>query len=123
MKKVSQILYLVSAILGVVVIGSYVFAGCAVLANGHLLDAIIKQAGQDPETIDPEVFKTIVTTVAVVIFALAIFPLISTILAIAGTSKKAGKGLHIANIVFGALGGTYVVIVAAIFGLISRNRE
>lgn len=123
MKKASRILYLVSAILGVVIIAGYVFAGCAILANGHLLDEFIKQAGYDPATVDPEVFKTVVTTVAVVIFALAVFPLISAILAVAGTSKNAGKGLHIANIVFGALGGTYVVILAAIFGLISRNRE
>ena len=123
MKKASQILYLVSAILGLVVVGTLVFTGAAVLKNGHLLDDIIKQAGYDPASIPAEQFAMIVTTVAVVVFVSAVFPLISTILAITGMFKQNSKGLHIANIVFGALGGTYVVIVAAIFGLISRNKE
>ena len=123
MKKASQILYIVSAILGIIVVGTLVATGAAVLKNGHLLDDLIKQAGYDPASIPAEQFAMIVTTVAVVFFVSAAFPLISTILAVAGIFKKAGKGLHIANIVFGALGGTYVVILAAIFGLIAKDKK
>ena len=121
MKKASQVLYLVSVILGVLTIGGLVAYGCAILANGHLLDAIIKQAGYDPASIPAEQFTMVVTVVAVVFFVSAVFPLISTILALAGMRKKAGKGLHIANIIFGALGGVYLVILAAIFGLIAKE--
>ena len=32
-------------------------------------------------------------------------------------------GMLVANIVFGALGGTYVVILAAIFGLIAKDKK
>ena len=130
MRNISRALLLVGMILAFVYVGVFVFAaiasfGAAIGSNfaKGFYDYIIKEMEfeGDPETLNL-VTTIICVSMGVTFIILAIASIPTAIVALMGR-KNPSKGLLIANIVFGALCGTYFSIAGGVLGLIANARE
>ena len=125
MKKASNIMYLVSMILGIVIAAILVFYGIALIVVGcipAIVEEIIKEV--------PEEYQALVTGAwmggmiggGLVLLACAVFAIVSAVLCHKGRTDGNRK-IYILNIVFGALSGNEVAIAASILAIISDNKE
>ena len=135
--KVSRILFLVGAIVGVVGAGALFLSGVAcIILSLPFMDPYVEEivahipsvnisadAGTDAMII---AYRAIMISYAVLFIVLAVFMLLSGLFSFKAR-KEETKKLYIFNIVFGVIGCNEVSLVAAILGLISfikrGNRE
>ncbi|MCR5078935.1 MAG: hypothetical protein K6B65_03320 [Bacilli bacterium] len=124
MKNVAKILYLVAAILGFVEFGGSVIGGIVCIAMGGIA-AATASSNTNPEAATVAAGTLIGVGVFLLIY-MAIF-LIAGIMAIKGRkalyANSASTGIHIANIVFGALTLGAIQIAPAVLSLIVTTRE
>ena len=119
MEKAKRILFTVAGILSIVgavlwVIFGIIFVACA--SNADMLN--------DMFNIDEDVeyIQAMFATVGVVFIICAIFACVNAVVSFKGKNSNE-KGMMIVNIIFGAISGIEINILAAIFGLIVRNRK
>ena len=132
MKKASNILYLIGGIVGIVAavvlfIAAIVYFILSSPAFGNfVLESLQNGSIKTDIEASPEVIVSILQmtflTVAIVFTIVAVFAIIASVFSFKAR-KTPTKKLHILNIVFAALGGTYLSLVAAIFGLITGSNE
>lgn len=128
MKKVSNIMYLVSMILGIVLAVTLFICAVATIAISFIppiQDAIKEGLQNIPEEDREIVFNIIIGSniaAGVLLILVAICSAASAILCGIARNKNV-KALHIVNIVIGAIGGNDLAIAAAILGLIADNKE
>ena len=131
MKKASDIILLISAIMGFVLMGIFLISAItfAIFTSPSFSSYIIE--GINNGTIDttassPEeaanIVKIVFTILSGVYIYLAIFALISAIISINARNKKTNS-VYIACIVLGIISGNEIALVGSILGLISINKE
>ena len=131
MRKASQILYLVGAILAIVcavsflvVGGVYLGLGIAGLVNTDAILDYIRQ--KDPQSL---VTNTDVIAACTILLVFGIFFLVEIPFCVVASilgfkARKTGtKVLAILNIVFGVLSSTTPLVVGGIFNLIANKKE
>lgn len=128
MKKVSNIMYLVSMILGIVLAVTLFICAVATIAISFIppIQDAIKEGLQNVPEQDREIIFNIIIgsniAAGVLLILVSACSVASAILCGVARSKDS-KPLHIVNIVIGALGGNDLAIAAAILGLISLSKE
>ncbi len=132
MKKASNILFKISIALQFVLVGTFLllailFIFFALPMNtdliiGALQEGWITSSFQGTTEEVAGQIQMLLMVMGIFFIPYAIVPLISAILCIVAV-KKPSKRNYIANIVLGALCGSYLPVLAAIFGLISLSQE
>ena len=118
MEKAKRILFTVSGVLSIIGIVLWLILGIVFIVCANNAEVIEKAAdGEDVESI-----KAMFSVVGVMFIFFAIMSVVNTILCFMGRNSNA-KGIMIINIVFGALSGIEINILAAIFGLIVGSRS
>lgn len=131
MKKASNIILLISAIMGFVLMGIFLISAItfAIFTSPSFSSYIIE--GINNGTIDttassPEetanIVRIVFTILSGVYIYLAIFSLISAIISINARNKETNS-VYIACIVLGIISGNEIALVGSILGLISNNKE
>ena len=136
MKKASQILLLVGAILSFVMAGYYFFYGVGIIVAGALgatygtdkLFAYLQKLGIDLAAygLDPQ---TVSIAVMVAIIVAGVFVMLWSGVAIASgvlgllARKKQSKALYIANAVFSTLAGVIVNGVGGVMGMFTLPKR
>lgn len=133
--KVSRILFLVGAIVGVVGAGALFLSGVAcIVLSLPFMDPYVEEIVAHMPSVNVSgdadaiiiAYRAIMISYAVLFIVLAVFMLLSGLFSFKAR-KEETKKLYIINIVFGVLGCNEVSLVAAILGLISfikrSNRE
>ena len=131
MRKASNIILLVGAIISIVTALIFLIMGIVFTLAGQLpTEEVIKglSDGTYTTTISgtPEeqalAIKAVSTGLGVFFLLATVFNIVNTVLAFVARSKKS-TGLYVANIVFGVLSMTEVTIVGGIFGLVANSTE
>lgn len=118
MEKAKRILFTISGVLSIVGIVLWLILGIVFMVCANSTEVIEKAADGE----DVEVIKAMFTTVGVMFIFFAIMSIVNSILCFKGRNSNS-KGIMIINIVFGALSGIEINILAAIFGLIVGSRS
>lgn len=125
--KVSRILFLVGAIVGVVGAGALFLSGVAcIVLSLPFMDPYVEEIIAHMPSVNISgdadamiiAYRAIMISYAVLFIVLAVFMLLSGLFSFKAR-KEETKKLYIINIVFGALGCNEVSLVASILGLIS----
>ena len=120
MNKAKRILFIVSGILSIVATVVFISLGCVFIACANNVDMMQEMADKST-TQDIEFFKALFMCLGVMFLICLAFTVVNIFLSFKAINNNSKKFM-IVCIVFGALSGIYVSIVAAIFGLIARNR-
>jgi len=126
MKKASNIILLVGAIMAFVSAVSMFICGIMFIAGiGFVASIITAEGGSAASAESADMAAEIVTfvyaVIGIVFIFVAILMVVAGIISLIARSKET-KGLYIAAIVFGVI-GSEVCLVGAILGLIAKNRE
>ena len=119
MEKAKRILFTVSGILSIIGIVMWLILGIVFIVLAGNVE-FIDDATATPE--EAEAFKLMFTTCGGMFIFFAIMSVVNTILCFKAKNSNA-KGLMILNIVFGAISGIEINILAAIFGLIVGSKS
>ena len=122
MEKAKKILFTISGILSIVSIVVFLVLAIVFMAVGNSVEAMEDLANDSTNDMDAEAFKALFLCLGVMFIFFMIFGIVNTILCFKGRNSDS-KGIMILNIVFGALSGIEINILAAIFGLIARNQK
>ena len=129
MRKASQILFLVGAILAVIGVFFSILMGVLFLVAPEaefiqeVIDRIVEEAHVSEKAAE-ELVKIISATSGIALFIEAALCGVGAFFGFKAVKEgKANTTLCVLNIVFGALSSIYVLIVGAIFGLIANNQE
>ena len=131
MKKATSILLTIGGVLEIVaavgcIIGAVV---CFILASPMFVDFVREVATEESKGASPDKIEQAVLIMQwALIYSGVICAVVGVMSAIGSVvtfkAQKAGtRGLYIAALVFGILGGTTVASVGAIFGLVTTSRE
>ena len=132
MKKASNILFKISIAVQFILVGTFLLLGIMFLlfalpANKEIIIQglnegwITSNFEGTPEEVATQI-QVLMLGFGVYFLPFTIIPLISAILCIVAV-KKPSKGNYIANIILGALCGSGLPVLGAIFGLIALNQE
>ena len=125
MKKASNIMYLVSMILGIVGAVLLIFYGIAMIVVGcipAISEAILQEVEEEYRDIVLGAWIGGMVTGGLVLLACGACAIVSAVLCHKGRTEGNRK-IYILNIVFGALSGNDVAIAASILAIISENKE
>ena len=122
MEKAKRILFTISGVLSIISVVVFLILAIVFIAFGNNVEAIEELANDSTNGTDAEAFKTLFVGLGVMFIFFMIFGIVNIILCFKGRNSDS-KNVMILNIVFGALSGIEVNILAAIFGLIARNRK
>ena len=122
MEKAKKILFTVSGVLSIISIVVFLILAIVFIAFGNNVEAMEELANDSTNGTDAEAFKALFLALGVMFIFFMIFGIVNTILCFKGRNSDS-KNVMILNIVFGALSGIEINILAAIFGLIARNRK
>lgn len=121
MKIAKRILFLVSGILSIFASVTFAILSICFIAFSNNEEAMQELADKSTDGVTPEEFQAVFLALGVMFVVFLIAAIINIILSFKGRNSDS-KGVMIANIVFGAISGIVINIVAAIFGLIARNQ-
>ena len=131
MKKASNIILLISAIMGFVLMGVFLISAITFAIftspsfSSYIIEGInngtIHTTASSPEEA-ANIVRIVFTILSGVYIYLAIFSLISAIISINARNKETNN-VYIACIVLGLISGNEIVLVGSILGLISNNKE
>ena len=121
MNVAKRVLFIVGGVMSLVSILVFLFLGIFFIAFSTD-EEIMQRLADDSAQYGIEYFQGLFLALGVMFFVFLVFSIPNAILSFKGKNSDS-KGLMIANIVFGALSGICVNIVAAIFGLILRNKK
>jgi len=121
MKIAKRILFLVSGILSIFASVTFAILSICFIAFSNNEEAMQELADESTDGVTPEAFQAVFLALGVMFVVFLIAAIINIILSFKGRNSDS-KGVMIANIVFGAISGIVINIVAAIFGLIARNQ-
>ena len=119
MEKAKRILFTVSGILSIVGIVLWLVLGIVFIAVANNADTVENMADSAD---DIEAVKAMFMACGIMFIFFAIMSIVNAILCFKGRNTNA-KGVMIINIVFGAISGIEINILAAIFGLIVGSRS
>lgn len=131
MRKASDIILLVGAIISIVCVLVFLIIGIIMTLAGQLsTEEIIKAMNEGKYTTDvpgtPEekaaAIKAILTGTGIFFLVVAVLGVVNAVLGFVARVKKSTP-LYVANIVFGVLSLTEVTLVGGIFGLIANGQE
>ena len=125
MKKASNIMYLVSMILGIVGAVVLIFYGIGIIVAGcipAILDAITQEVPEEYQALVMGFYMGGMISAGLVLLACGACSIVSAVLCHKGRTAGNRK-IYILNIVFGALSGNDVAIAASILAIISENKE
>ena len=125
MKKASNIMYLVSMILGIVLAAVLVFYGIALVVVGcipAIAEAIVQEVPEEYQALVVGAWMGGMISAGLVLLACGACAIVSAVLCHKGRTDGNRK-IYILNIVFGALSGNEVAIAASILAIISENKE
>ena len=135
MRKASQILLLIGAIISIVVTviflvlaGFFMISGTSAEAKQIIAEGIrngsitVNVPGAVTEAEKVEAVQATYVVLGVMFIFFALFGIVNTVLAFISRSKKS-TGLFVCNIVFGFLSGTEVTLLGGIFGLVANSNE
>ena len=125
MKKASNIMYLVSMILGIILAAVLVFYGIALVVVGcipAISEAIVQEVPEEYQALVVGAWMGGMISAGLVLLACGACAIISAVLCHKGRTEGNRK-IYILNIVFGALSGNEVAIAASILAIISDNKE
>lgn len=125
MKTASKILYLISAICGVVTILLLIISTVIVNAALNIPKEFIQdmQLAENYEKAVP-FFKMVITSIFVILILLSIPGVVLNFVAFGKTSSgNISNGLVITTLVFAILTGSILSIIASIFALITNNEQ
>ena len=122
MEKAKKILFTVSGVLSIISIVVFLILAIVFIAFGNNVEAMEELANDSTNGTDAEAFKALFLALGVMFIFFMIFGIVNTILCFKGRNSDS-KNVMILNIVFGVLSGIEINILAAIFGLIARNRK
>ncbi len=120
MNKAKRILFMVSGILSIIATIVFISLGCVFIACANNIEMMQDMAAESSQ--DAEYFKALFMVLGVMFLICLIFTVVNIFLSFKAINSSSKKFM-IVCIVFGALSGIYTSIVAAIFGLIVRNRS
>lgn len=119
MNTAKRILFLVGGIMSICAAIAFFFLSIMFIAFSNMKEEMQKLADDSAEY-GVEYFQALFLVLGIMFIFFLILAIINIILSFKGRNSNS-KGLMIANIVFGALSGIEVNLVAGIFGLIARN--
>ena len=125
MKKASNIMYLVSMILGIILAAVLVFYGIALVVVGcipAISEAIVQEVPEEYQALVVGAWMGGMISAGLVLLACGACAIVSAVLCHKGRTEGNRK-IYILNIVFGALSGNEVAIAASILAIISDNKE
>ena len=122
MEKAKRILFTISGVLSIISVVVFLILAIVFIAFGNNVEAMEELANDSTDGTDAEAFKILFVGLGVMFIFFMIFGIVNIILCFKGRNSDS-KNVMILNIVFGALSGIEVNILAAIFGLIARNRK
>ena len=125
MKKASNIMYLVSMILGIVLAAVLIFYGIALVVVGcipAIAEAIVQEVPEEYQALVVGAWMGGMISAGLVLLACGACAIVSAVLCHKGRTDGNRK-IYILNIVFGALSGNEVAIAASILAIISDNKE
>ncbi len=122
MEKAKRILFTISGVLSIISVVVFLILAIFFIAFGNNVEAMEELANDSTSGTDAEAFKVLFVGLGVMFIFFMIFGIVNIILCFKGRNSDS-KNVMILNIVFGALSGIEVNILAAIFGLIARNRK
>ena len=125
MKKASNIMYLVSMILGIILAAVLVFYGIALVVVGcipAISEAIVQEVPEEYQALVVGAWMGGMIGAGLVLLACGACAIISAVLCHKGRTDGNRK-IYILNIVFGALSGNDVAIADSILAIISENKE
>ncbi len=119
MNTAKRILFLIGGIMSICAAIAFFFLSIMFIALSNMKEEMQKLADDSAEY-GVEYFEALFLVLGIMFIFFLILAIINIILSFKGRNSNS-KGLMIANIVFGALSGIEVNLVAGIFGLIARN--
>ena len=119
MNTAKRILFLVGGIMSICAAIAFFFLSIMFIAFSNMKEEMQKLADDSAEY-GIEYFQVLFLALGIMFIFFLILAIINIVLSFKGRNSNS-KGLMIANIVFGALSGIEVNLVAGIFGLIARN--
>lgn len=119
MNTAKRILFLIGGIMSICAAIAFFFLSIMFIALSNMKEEMQKLADDSAEY-GVEYFQALFLVLGIMFIFFLILAIINIILSFKGRNSNS-KGLMIANIVFGALSGIEVNLVAGIFGLIARN--
>ena len=119
MNTAKRILFLIGGIMSICAAIAFFFLSIMFTAFSNMKEEMQKLADDSAEY-GVEYFQALFLVLGIMFIFFLILAIINIILSFKGRNSNS-KGLMIANIVFGALSGIEVNLVAGIFGLIARN--
>ena len=122
MEKAKRILFTISGVLSIISVVVFLILAIVFITFGNNVEAMEELANDSTSGTDAEAFKVLFVGLGVMFIFFMIFGIVNIILCFKGRNSDS-KNVMILNIVFGALSGIEVNILAAIFGLIARNRK
>ena len=131
MRKASEIILLVGAIVSIVAAVVYATIGGVFAALGALPTEEVVKAIQDgtwrtdvPGTVEQqaEAIKLIFTGLGVMFLVFGVLCVPNAVFGFMARTRKT-QALYVCNIVFGVLSGTEITLVGGIFGLIANGQE
>ena len=125
MRKASNIILLISAILVILCTILYVVFGAVFIWLGSTPEGaqeLAKNAGLGDGPYDPAVLQALAVFLGVVLIFAAIFAVVDAVMCFLARGRQT-KGLYIATIVFGVLSGFALSLLGGIFGLVANAQE
>ena len=122
MEKAKRILFTVSGVLSIIGIVTYAILGIVFLVIGSNAEFVEKAIEGGSTSDEAEAMKALFMCCGVLFIIFGIMSIINVILCYKGKNSDS-KNIMILNIVFGAISGIEINILAAIFGLIARNQK
>lgn len=131
MRKASDIILLVGAIVSIVCAVTFLIIGIVFAMLGQLpTEEIIQAINEGKYTTDvpgtPEqkalAVKSVLTGTGVFFLIVGVMSIVNAVLGFVARAKHS-LGLYVANIVFGVLSLTEITLVGGIFGLIANGQE
>ncbi len=119
MNTAKRILFLVGGIMSICAAIAFFFLSIMFIAFSNMTEVMQKLADDSAEY-GIEYFEALFLVLGIMFIFFLILAIINIVLSFKGKNSNS-KGLMIANIVFGAISGIELNLVAGIFGLIARN--
>jgi len=122
MNNAKRILFTISGILSILGILLWLSIGIVFVALANNAEFVERLADESSSGTSAEFFQVYFTSLGVMFIVFAVMCVINTIMCFKGRNSDSKK-VMILNIVFGVLSSIGLNILAAIFGLIARNKK
>ena len=122
MEKAKRILFTISGVFSIIGIVLWAVLGIVFVVLGSNPEFIDKAIEGGATSDEAEAMKLMFMCCGVMFIIFGLMSIVNTILCFKGKNSDS-KNIMILNIVFGAISGIEINILAAIFGLIARNQK